>query len=86
MNPKLVDKVMSIKRSGRKKPYTDAGLKRMSCARCGQQATHQWSACADDNLWRPICVSCDLELNELVLKFMNDPDTESKIAHYKETL
>ena len=69
-------------RSGRRKPYTAIGVERLKCARCGRPATHQWSACADGNLWRPICGACDIELNRLVLEFMRDPDTEAKLTRY----
>ena len=74
--------VQDFKRYGRRKPYTIKGIKRLPCARCGKPSTHQWQICADDNLWRPICVSCDILLNKMVLIFMNDPDTNRKIKNY----
>jgi NAD-dependent SIR2 family protein deacetylase len=73
-------------RHGRRKPYTDQGLKRLSCVRCGSPATQQWSACADDSLWRPICTECDVMLNRLVLLFMCDEEAEEKIDRYQESL
>ncbi len=71
---------------GRKKPYTDAGVKRLPCARCGEPAYSQWSTCADNNLWRPICMQCDIDLNLLVLVYMGDPDVDLKISKYREEL
>ncbi len=71
-------------RHGRKTPYTSIGVRRLPCARCGQRASRQWNACAD-GLYRPICDSCDLALNHLVLTFMRDPETARKLAVYKLT-
>lgn len=71
---------------GRRQPYTEAGVKRMPCARCGERATFQWQICSDGNLWRPICVACDVSLNEKVLEFMGDKDVKAKMAKYREEL
>lgn len=56
----------------RTKPYTEIGIKRLKCTRCGDPAEEQWKACADGQ-WRPVCVPCDVDLNELVLTFMAIP-------------
>lgn len=72
-------------RSGRKKPYTEIGIRRLGCVRCGRPSTQQWRACAD-GLWRPICTECDIELNGKVLVWMRDPDAAEKIAEYRLTL
>lgn len=72
-------------RAGRKTPYTESGIKRLSCVRCGEPARFQWSACADGNLWRPICGPCDVSLNLLALLFLADPDTEAKVRAYAES-
>jgi len=75
--------------AGRRKPYTEIGIRRMKCVRCGEPAVHQWSACADGNLWRPICRDCDILLNRIALMFMfpDDPDgNEEKINRYIESL
>jgi len=74
-----------MKRHGRKRPYTEAGIRRLPCARCGRPARHQWNACAD-GLYRPVCTRCDVALNKLALRFMRDPDTEIKIRTYKAKL
>jgi hypothetical protein len=68
---------------GRRKPYTEAGIRRLPCFRCGAPAEHQWQICSDDSLYRPICVACDVALNELVLRWMGFPDWEAKIERYK---
>lgn len=72
-----------MKRAGRKEPYTDRGIERMKCVRCGAKAMFQWNACADDNLWRPICLDCDIELNRMVLEWMGDADAAVKVARYE---
>lgn len=71
---------------GRKTPYTIAGIKRCKCIRCGKPAYATWAVCADDNLYRPICKACDIELNELVLKWAGFPDWELKLTKYKESI
>lgn len=74
------------KRAGRKEPYTSIGILRMACVRCGDQAQFQWNACADGNLWRPICLECDVALNKLVLQWMGDSDWKEKVANYRKNL
>jgi len=73
-------------RNGRKKPYTAIGIERLKCVRCGRPATQQWAACADGNLWRPICTRCDIALNHLVLKFMRDPGAKGKLVAYRKQM
>lgn len=67
----------------RKKPYTDLGVSRLSCIRCGKKACHQWQICSDGNNYRPICCHCDVALNKVVLKFMGHPRTNKLINEYK---
>lgn len=68
----------------RKKPYTEIGIQRMKCFRCGGKAKYQWQICADENIYRPICEECDIALNEIVLKWAGFPNWEDKIKQYKE--
>lgn len=69
-------------RHGRRKPYTEIGIGRLPCARCGKRPScHQWNACAD-GLFRPICEDCDIELNRLVLTWMGDPEVDAKMERY----
>jgi hypothetical protein len=71
---------------GRKTPYTERGIKKLPCFRCGNPAAHQWQICSDGRLFRPVCVSCDFGLNMLVLNFMRDPDMDAKIKKYSDIL
>lgn len=69
---------------GRARPYTDLGLRRLACWRCGRRpCTQQWQVCADGNVYRPICTGCDVALNALVLRWAGDPQAEAKIAAYR---
>ena len=70
---------------GRKQPYTDIGIRRLPCARCGKPARFQWQICSDGNLYRPLCTQCDIALNALVLRWIGDPDADAKIAAYRQT-
>jgi hypothetical protein len=72
------------KRHGRRRPYTEIGIRRLPCFRCGEPAHAAWQICADENLYRPLCLACDVELNEMVLVWVGDPDAARKIAAYKE--
>lgn len=76
---------MSHKRHGRSDPYTSAGIGRLPCVRCGDKAVFQWNACSDGNLWRPLCGKCDVGINELVLKYMRDPEAVKKVAAYAKS-
>lgn len=67
----------------RKKPYTEIGIRRVKCFRCQNKAHFQWNICSDGNLFRPICVYCDIALNTMVLKFMKFPDWKEKSERYK---
>lgn len=69
--------------NGRKKPYTQIGIVRMKCFRCGEAAKFQWQICADNNMYRPICMSCDIKLNKMVLKWAGFDNWRDKIEKYK---
>ena len=69
-------------RSGRKKPYTARGIRRLKCVRCGNPATAQWNACAD-GVYRPACEECDVAINRIVLRFFRDPEAKAKTRKYQ---
>lgn len=70
----------------RTKPYTERGIRRLQCFRCGSPAVHQWQICADGNIYRPICKECDIALNALVLEFMGDRARGEKMRLYAEAI
>ena len=54
---------------GRREPYTQIGVRRKKCQRCGDQAESQWQCCANGNRWLPVCERCDIKLNIMALQF-----------------
>lgn len=55
------------------------------CVRCGDaHAPESFDLCADKNALRALCTECDIALNELVLRWVNDPDVDSKVAAYRQ--
>lgn len=68
---------------GRTKPYTEIGIARLKCFRCGAKAEHQWQICANANRYLPICLECDIELNHLVIDFMNFPNRRELMTAYR---
>ena len=69
-------------KNGRKKPYTAVGIKRVKCIRCKRKAFSQWQVCADGNVYRPLCKPCDIALNRMVLRWMNDDRAAEKMLTY----
>ena len=69
---------------GRKEPYTELGIKRVPCSRCGKASTSQWQVCANNNRYMGICTACDIKLNKLVLEFMNIANSQGLIIRYRE--
>lgn len=65
-------------------PYSARGILRVVCVRCSKPAAYQWQICSDDRNYRPMCKECDVELNELVLRWMGHPQADFLIARYKE--
>ena len=77
-----------MKQYGRKKPYTEIGIAKLPCTRynmCGNKASHQWQICADRRLFRPVCTKCDIELNEMVMRWAFGHTREDDLKAYKES-
>ena len=72
--------------SSRKTPYTQRGLSRLKCIRCGARASTQWQVCSGGNTYRPLCRSCDIALNQLVLVWMNHPDAQKLLEKYSRSV
>lgn len=62
-------------------PYTEKGLARLKCVRCGGPATEQWlvRSCRAGVNWGylPLCDDCDGTLNEMVLDFFSTLERKS---------
>jgi hypothetical protein len=69
---------------GRKEPYTVIGLHRLPCVKCGAPARFQWQICSDNRLFRPLCKKCDVELNEMVMRWAFGDTREEDLAAYRE--
>lgn len=63
-------------------PYTEVGIRRLKCIRCGDTAMFQWQICSDGNNYRPLCGRCDVALNALVLEWMRHPQAEALVEAY----
>lgn len=68
---------------GRKKPYTEIGISRVPCVRCGAPSHHQWQLCANDNRWMGLCLAHDLELNRMVLEWCGIPNPFELMERYQ---
>ena len=67
----------------RRIPYSEIGIKRVPCFRCGvKPSVHQWQVCADGNVFRPLCQECDIALNRLVLEWMKFPNADVLMNKY----
>lgn len=64
--------------------YTADEVKEVLCSRsgCGRMGHATWAGCADDNIKRPLCPECDIDLNRLAMEWWGDPDWERKIVEY----
>lgn len=56
------------------------------CVRCGQPSQCQWSVCANNGQYVPMCIDCDIALNHLVLTFLNFDDPDTLVNEYTAKL
>ncbi len=68
--------------SGRRQPYTERGISRIPCSRCGERSSYQWQVCANDNRYLGVCTPCDIELNRMALEFMRVPNAGKLLSAY----
>lgn len=68
----------------RRKPYTEIGIRRVPCMRCGSPSSRQWQICSLGNQWVGVCSKCDIALNRMVLRFMgvSPKEVDSLITDY----
>ncbi len=67
----------------RKEPYTERGIRRVPCCRCGEPSVAQWHGCALDK-WMALCAFCDVGLNRATLVYLDVPNVDEIIQKYKE--
>lgn len=79
-----------VKISGRRQPYTARGIARVKCIRCPNKAHASWQICADGRMHRPLCKECDIELNEIVMRWAfgrrRERDLKRYAARVRETI
>lgn len=68
--------------TGRKRPYTEIGIRRIPCSRCGKPSAFQWQVCANGRSYVGVCAECDIALNALVLEFMKIPGRRELMRNY----
>lgn len=56
----------------------------MKCIRCGGQARYQWQICSDGNIFRALCAKCDVELNEMVMRWVWGDAREDDLVRYRD--
>ena len=66
-------------------PYTAAGIRRVKCAvdGCKNRAAHQWQICADNRVYRPICLEHDVAINAVVMRLVWGAAREADIERYR---
>ena len=72
-----------MKYHGRSRAYTTEEIEKTSCCACTAKAVHQWKCCANGNRYLPICIDCDVDLNEMVLMLMRVPNRTRLMAAYR---
>jgi hypothetical protein len=77
---------MSQHGAGRRKPYTSIGISRIACVRCSEPSRTQFQICADNRLYRPFCTQCDIELNEMVMRWIWGDAREDDLKRYREEM
>lgn len=66
---------------------TPAQVAKRPCHRCGKKPGYAvWDCCADRNVQRVLCALCDIKLNQLVLKWANDPRWRAKMDRYRRVM
>jgi len=54
----------------------------MKCFRCKKDGEFTWNICADNNKNRVMCLRCDIEINELVLRYMGFKNWRKMMKKY----
>lgn len=71
---------------GRRTPYTEVGVARLPCTRCGRPASRQWQACANGGRYVPVCALCDYLVNAVVLRLLRLPGADDLLRRYLESM
>jgi hypothetical protein len=71
---------------GSREAYSEKDIAIIPCSRCGDPSTHQWQACANDCRWLGVCLTCDIQLNALVLTFLRVPNSVELSRAYADSV
>lgn len=82
---------MSFYEQGREQMFSRGELSREPCARCRKfLAFEQWKtkicSLGKPDLWIPICLNCDVELNRVMLEYWAFDDWQERAAAYRAQL
>jgi hypothetical protein len=68
----------------RRTPYTERGISRIPCVKCGSPSHHQWRICCT-NAYTAVCRPCDETINAIIAKWAFGPDEANKLlAKYRQ--
>lgn len=69
----------------RRTPYTERGIKRVPCVKCGKPSAHQWRICSTD-AWSAVCSDHDFEINRMVAEWaFGKTKAAPLLRRYQET-
>lgn len=68
----------------RRQPYSEKGISRVPCAKCGKPSRYQWTICADWSQYRGLCAEHDIEANELLMRWVWGDTREDDLRRYRE--
>lgn len=69
-------------RSTRRRPYTERGISRVPCVKCGAPSKYQWRICSTD-AWTAVCRRHDIEVNRKIARWAFGSDAEPLLKRYE---
>lgn len=69
-------------RSTRRRPYTQRGIRRVPCVKCGAPSAHQWRICSTD-AWTAVCRRCDITINRKIATWAFGSDAKPLLRRYE---
>ena len=76
-----------LKPIGRRTQYTQDTIQRAKCFKCKTRpAKEQFNICALGGRFVPICPECDVELNALVLNWLDVPEKDERMKIYQKKM
>lgn len=67
----------------RRTPYTERGISRVPCVKCGKPSVHQWRICSTD-AWTAVCRPCDEAINAQIAAWaFGEVEANRLLAKYR---